>query len=156
MLPMVSIYLLKMPQISNNRNVMLIVYFRINWTFPIRQRIDYHVHGRSRWVVNYFGQIFAFIDLNWTTYNDKVWERKLKKYLIESLISANLVRKTRPKERQQMIKIIVDCSRPRPDPPVNFPIEGVLVNSLFPSRRVVLLTDSSLGGRPDSWQSTVC
>ena len=46
-----------------------------------------------------------------------------------------------------MIKIIVDCCRP--DPPVNFPIEGVLVNSLFPSRRVVL-TDSSLGGRPDS------
>ena len=49
-----------------------------------------------------------------------------------------------------MIKIIVDCCRP--DPPVNFPIEGVLVNSLFPPRRVVLLTDSSLGlgGRPDS------
>ena len=48
-----------------------------------------------------------------------------------------------------MIKIIVDCCRP--DPPVNFSIEGVLVNSLFPPRgELLLLTDSSLGGRPDS------
>ena len=105
MLPMVSIYLLKMPRISNNRNVMLIVYLRINWTFPIRQRIDYHVHGRSRWVERRVGckLFWANICLYWTSEQHipiKFGEKKVEKYLIESLISANFAEQNKNERKE--------------------------------------------------------
>ena len=79
MLPMVSIYLLKVPQLSSKRNVTLIHVFQNKFNFSNKgKELISMVMGGTEGVGNYSRQIFAFIDLKRTTYNNKVWPRKLR------------------------------------------------------------------------------